>query len=601
MRTGVARADATVAADDFGRDDADTWGAAWSSEGIANLLLTGGRGELQAGTRVAPASKRAIAFLVDRRVRDATVSAVLSGIGIGAGVVARRVGPGWSYAAMLDRGGSQLKLVSREAGVERVLAQVPVAPLVTPLTLSLATNGALPTTLHAVVVDANGDTGVADAVDSTDGLQAAGDPGVVATSEMINRGLRLAEKEVPGDPLAPPTEAVIATLSTTWVDRVTVTSTDVPAPTTAGLVAAATGIPRRNGATALVVADVPCDVDIEIDGEVVAHATTGPFHSAVIPFHAGKPGRRVAWRPVLVRGGTRTPGPTMSFRCPPSPRDGGPVRVVVGSCADTLEGIFASIAAEEPDVFVWEGDLLYPDYVGPLMQTASGYAGWWTALLSAPELRPIFDRACFAPQRDDHDYGNNNLDPGAIPDWAITPYEGVLCTEPYYSFRAGALEVWVLDERRWRSPVGDPDTEAKTILGAAQRAWLQDALVESDAPWKLVCSPCPLFEPTNRDSCWGDGFTAERDAILAFVDANVGGRVVWVTGDSHSPAVIERPGFLEIRSSPMATTNHPPSRGDDVAYSGTGTCYLVVDATAESLELRLNDDTGAPRWSTTLT
>ncbi len=131
----------------------------------------------------------------------------------------------------------------------------------------------------------------------------------------------------------------------------------------------------------------------------------------------------------------------------------------------------------------------------------------------------------------------------------------------YRRFRFGRLaELSMLDLRSYRSQqasgpaVDDPD---RTITGAAQLAWLKDGLVSSPARWKLVGNPDmisrvdvatlpawllgPLGEllgiprngfAVNTDQ-W-DGYTADREALVAHLRAHRTRDVVFLTGDIHT-------------------------------------------------------------------
>ena len=84
--------------------------------------------------------------------------------------------------------------------------------------------------------------------------------------------------------------------------------------------------------------------------------------------------------------------------------------------------IFDHLAASRPDAFVWQGDLNYPDTHGPLAQTVSGYAGIWRDFLANPRLAPVLERAAFAGQRDDHDYGLQDANSTNLVPWGLAPW-----------------------------------------------------------------------------------------------------------------------------------------------------------------------------------
>jgi hypothetical protein len=286
-----------------------------------------------------------------------------------------------------------------------------------------------------------------------------------------------------------------------------------------------------------------------------------------------------------------------SFPVLPRAGDPGPVRIAVAACASQFGPIFGHLADSRPDVLVWQGDLNYPDTVGPLAQTVSGYAGIWRQFLRNPTLAPVLERASFAPQRDDHDYGLQDARGGGIPRRGIAPWDALMNERLHYRFPAGLAEVWVLEQRRHKSPPDLPDTPDKTLLGTEQRRWLLRTLAASSAPFKIICSPCSLFYADNeRDGNWSTNFTAERDLILDHIAERVSGRAIFVTGDAHDTMVYERDGVFECRGCPTDIPDprdHPGVQagmigGAGVAYADTRSHFTLLDARGEGGKARLD-------------
>ena len=95
----------------------------------------------------------------------------------------------------------------------------------------------------------------------------------------------------------------------------------------------------------------------------------------------------------------------------------------IASCAAQFGPIFEQLAAAKPDAFVWQGDLNYPDTLGPLAQTVPGYAGIWRDFLANPLLDPLLARTLFAVQRDDHDYGLQDANATNLVAHGLTPWQ----------------------------------------------------------------------------------------------------------------------------------------------------------------------------------
>ena len=569
-------------------------GVGWDGffiDGVANLRREDGVGVLEAGTDLYPADRRAVAFAADRRVRDASITARVVEGGVGPGVVLRRRGPRTWYAAVYDADAATLTVLARTPAGERTVALAPVASAGLSFELTLTATGHHPTQLSASLTDAIGAVTTAEGSDDTAGLQEDGDPGVLATArtgfahgpgpENSTSAVLLTPQGVKFEqsPAGAERRERVRHWSTARFEQVVVSSAEDPRPTTPSVTAMASGVPVTNGARVTVTSDVPAEVLVEFASNAgftgsrfVRAGRTDDFRAAMAVVAPQASAGRVYWRPWLRRAGRETAGPSRSFPVLSGPGGSARVRLAIGSCATQFTQPFMRIAEAQPDVLIWTGDLNYLDRAGPLAQTETGYAGLWTALLGTRELQPILERACFAPQRDDHDYGRDNLGSEDVPAYGIHPWDSIMGAEPYYGFRAGLADVFVLEQRRFRDPIELPDTPQKSLLGQQQREWLFEALAKSKEPFKVVCSPCPLHYPTNGDQGnWGAAYTGERDALLEHVERHVSGRTLFVTGDSHSAAVIRFHGFIEVRAAPLdMPLSHPKSEGDGVVFSESG-------------------------------
>ena len=550
----------------------------WQSVGVANLTRGGGRGRLEAGSDVYPCDPRPVAFAVDGRFRDGTVTAVVEAAGAGVGVVLRRVAHRRYYAAVYDAEQGALLIVRRIHERVTELARVEVGALPTPLRLTLRAEGARPTTLIAAVGPAAGEPSfTTTAKDSAGDLQHAGDPGVLATAQTVIPGQGVPPLSALGNfrLLAYGTQegqafvegragqAVVDTIR----ERSTAVFTEIEArtrerlrPTTPSVVAATTGAPTKGGAMLRVATDVPARVEVMVstdprfrDRRSLLVERTGRFE-AVLARAKGLPeGKRVYWRAQVRRHGRERHGPLRSFRVLPHAGSRAPASIAIGACASQFGPIFGRIAAREPDAFIWQGDLNYPDTNGPLAQTNAGYAGIWRDFLRNPRIAPLLDTTAFAAQRDDHDYGVQDANSTNLKPWGLAPWDALMERRPYYRFAAGVAEFWVLDQRLEKSDPNLPDTRSKTLLGKEQREWLLRTLSASRAPFKVICSPCTLapLDANERDGSWATGFAAERELILDRIAKKVSGKTLFVTGDTHWTLVYESDRLFEARPCPL--------------------------------------------------
>jgi hypothetical protein len=595
---------------------------------------------LEAGSDVFPCDPRPVAFAVDRRFRDGEISAAVRSAGAGAGLVLRRTGPRDYYAAIYDDEQAALLIVRRTPDGLAELARTPVARPSGAFRLAFTANGASPSTLAAALDAGGGSPATVSAGDSAARLQRAGDPGVLATARtlfpaegpavlpalgnlhLLPYGVQEGQAVV-GSPAGEAVIGAIRERSTAEFTRIDIRTGGRPAATRASVVAATTGTPVTRGATLRVAADVPARVEIEVAdepgfrrGRRIRPARTNSFDAAFAKVAGLRPGRRVYWRARLRRRGLETVGPTRSFRVLPHAGSGKRVRVAIGSCASQFGPIFDELARREPDLFLWQGDLNYPDTVGPLAQTVPGYGGIWRDFLANPKLAPLLERSMFAAQRDDHDYGLQDANATNLVPWGLAPWEALMEPRVHHRFSAGLADFWILDQRLHKTDPAAPDTADKTLLGAAQREWLLRTLAASRAPFKVICSPCTLapLRANARDGSWADGFTAERDLILDHVRRRVSGRTLFVTGDTHWTMVYDRDGLFEARPCPLGIptpndiTLTQPNVAEE-ARAAPGVAYAdderghfaLIEVSRAGLDLTLVRDDGAEPYRTRLT
>jgi alkaline phosphatase D len=269
------------------------------------------------------------------------------------------------------------------------------------------------------------------------------------------------------------------------------------------------------------------------------------------------------------------------FVTAPDPTTDSPVRLAWsgdlgggGFCRDVEDGypIFRALTERGPDLFLFVGDTIYADQVcgrGPHVPGADFVA----TSLDEYRSKHRYNRSDRAVQEffrtttvyatwDDHEVRNNFAGPYEplmpVARRAFLDYWPVKGPpdEParlYRSVRWGLhVEIFILDTRQYRSSNWEPDGPAKTMLGAAQRDWLLDGVLRSDATWKLVVSSVPLgmFTGGRAADSWssanvlgyprtsGTGFVHERDAILRALREHRVGNVVFLSGDVHHAELV---------------------------------------------------------------
>lgn len=328
--------------------------------------------------------------------------------------------------------------------------------------------------------------------------------------------------------------------------------------------------------SALVWARVAIDADVRVltnssptnvgaTASLPVLATAATDHCVVVPV-TGLPAGSTIWYRVRVSQpgvpGNAADGPWGRFRTAPEPNAAAPIRFVVGgdvrSPATHDHGLWPVMKATDPDFFLSLGDFPYADLGGAAVTVAEYRA---KHLDARSDLRcqdfhrdvPIF------PVWDDHEV-LNNWDGDTAPSRVaagVTAFHQMLPTprgrrDIYRSFRYGRhLEVFLTDCRMYRSPNRLPDLPGKTMLGAAQEAWLLQALRNSTATFKVVAVSVPVAFNRGRDS-W-PGFRAAKRRLLDGIAADGVSNVLFVSADTHRTGVHDlQEGFRELMVSPIA-------------------------------------------------
>lgn len=320
-----------------------------------------------------------------------------------------------------------------------------------------------------------------------------------------------------------------------------------------------------------------------------------------------EPGTRYSYRVVAHEGGGATTGASLvgSFRTAPDPA--APAEVTFAWAADMSlrfkpYRIFDAIRAQAPDFFLFLGDTAYTD-VDMNAHTLDEYR--------AAHLRNRDDEAFHRFARatsiyavwDDHEVGNNfdsthpRLRLGRqafIEHWPIR-VSGAQPSRLHRSFRWGRdLEVFILDTRQYRSPATQPDDAEKTMLGAAQKAWLKQALLASTATFKVVGSSVTL--KYHGSDSW-EGYTAEREELVDFIRTNDIRGVVFLAGDVHYAAILRhRGGVVEAIAGPLAmvSSGRPGASGQPETefVFNRGFTFGLVRVRERNLTIELYDVEG---------
>ena len=255
------------------------------------------------------------------------------------------------------------------------------------------------------------------------------------------------------------------------------------------------------------------------------------------------------------------------------------ITIAIGSCfflagaeppwsSDTYGGgyeIFDAIAAKSPDLMIWLGDNLYfqpPDELDPASMGAR-----YRRQRALPALQRLLVTAPQLAIWDDHDYGPNDSDMSYVlkgrslelfrrywanPSYGLPDVPGI-----FGLARFGDVDVFLLDDRWYRSANRMNDEPGKTMFGAAQLAWLRNALVYSHATLKLVATGSQMWNRVNRFEGFNH-FSYEQKSFADWLLAQRVEGVLFATGDRHFTELLRvvRPGaypLYEFTSSPLTS------------------------------------------------
>lgn len=220
-----------------------------------------------------------------------------------------------------------------------------------------------------------------------------------------------------------------------------------------------------------------------------------------------------------------------------------------------------SIAALKPDVFVWMGDNVYGD-----TEDMAVLKEKYQVVKDLPAYQRVLKEATVLGTWDDHDYGDNDagkefpkrvesqqvfLD--FIDEPEVSPrrkQEGVYGLRDFGP-EGKQVRVILLDTRYHRDPIGSDGT----MLGEAQWAWLEQALMQSKASVNIVVSSIQFIPEGHRFEKWSN-FPKEQKRMLDLLARNEVPPVIFLSGDRHLAEIsldTERVGYplYDITSSSL--------------------------------------------------
>lgn len=271
---------------------------------------------------------------------------------------------------------------------------------------------------------------------------------------------------------------------------------------------------------------------------------------------------------LIVNDGAPNPSWKATFRTHPGPV-GEPASYMFGAAGDAglsgdgdegtvtngvsngivFDTMRAQGAAEEWTWFSHLGDLHYKNIA---TNTVASYRSAYVetmnyGLFVGPQRQSNFLRSVASTYVwDDHDFGPNNSDrtaagrPAAqqayrewVPHYPLPDTAGI-----YQSWQVGRVLYIASDVRSFRDPNADPLTPAKTMLGSAQKTWMENLLTTTSAEALVWQSPSRWVGGSDT---W-DSFAYERaEMVQMFGDTGWLDRMIFMTADMHAVSMCSGP------------------------------------------------------------
>jgi alkaline phosphatase D len=242
--------------------------------------------------------------------------------------------------------------------------------------------------------------------------------------------------------------------------------------------------------------------------------------------------------------------------------------------------IFKTMARDTADFMLWLGDNWYTREVD--IQSAWGL--WYRASRdrAQPILQPllktmpqyaIWDDHDFGPDNSGSSYGFKDISRDIFMKYWCNPFYGQNGKGIYSQVSYSDVDLFLTDDRYFRSADefedsinGKPNPE-KHFLGERQMEWLEDALVQSKATFKIIVVGSQVLNPLSTD----EGFfkySFEFHQLMDFLEREKVKGVLFLTGDRHHSEIVKeiRPGnydLFDITISPF-TSGVAKVRGNEV-------------------------------------
>ena len=266
------------------------------------------------------------------------------------------------------------------------------------------------------------------------------------------------------------------------------------------------------------------------------------------------------------------PSDVFSFVTAPAADDRAAVKFHLTTCQDIRgDAVYKPMAEQHPDFCISAGDNVYYDGQGLARNVPQAWQAY-QKMFGLPAMKVYYQNIGGYFMKDDHDYRFNDADPYMKGKWlsatseSIAPgakftetngnrrldsawlshEEGIrvfkqvfpMGEKTHRTVRWGiGIQIWMLENRDFRTSNDLPDGPEKTIWGREQKEWLLETLRASDADYRIIISPNPIIGPDRASK--GDnhanrkGFWHEGQAFLDSLRDMQTDNVILMCGDRH--------------------------------------------------------------------
>jgi alkaline phosphatase D len=291
----------------------------------------------------------------------------------------------------------------------------------------------------------------------------------------------------------------------------------------------------------------------------------------------------------------------------PEARTPGAIRFVTGAdVAGSYIPAFDDVGQTSPHFVVLLGDNPYADAAegNEYEDLRAMYHDVW----SAPQFAGLFAETPLFMTWDDHEIMENYWKGKDDTRYEIArrlfdQYQGSHNPDPlhegeiYYAFEAADVGFFVMDTRTHRSDNFAEDDANKSMLGARQKAALEEWLVDDRYAAHVIVSSVLYadFSTTGRDA-W-TAFRTERQDLFDIIAESGTRNAIVISGDQHWSAVIRNDhgdidpyALFEFQATPIASGERDATMRRDEALLALDNRHNVfavfdVDTTVEPIEL----------------